>query len=55
MTRQEKSELIRLLELFFSETNFNKRNILNQNPVARLLKQNLSVYGHWKGKNRGRL
>lgn len=54
MDLQDKRELIRLLELFFAETDFNQRDILNKNPIARLLKQNLSVYGHWKHKNRGR-
>jgi hypothetical protein len=53
MTTKDEQELIRLLDLFFSEINWDDRNILYRNKVVLLLREKLTKLGRWKNLPRG--
>ena len=53
MTNNEKQELYRLLNEWFSETDLDKRNITNKDRIARLIKKELTKSKNWKDKPRG--
>lgn len=53
MNLKERKELLRLLELYFAKTNFNRSNLLARDPVLALLKKNLMNLSYWKNKARG--
>ena len=50
MEKYEINMLLELLQRFFKEHDFNKRNFLFRNPVALLLKTELKKRGRWKNK-----
>lgn len=50
----ENQELLELLTEFFKNVDINKRDVLSKNPVAKLLKQELSAKGRWKNLPRGK-
>ena len=52
MCKQETTELLRLLEIYFDQTDFNRRNITSKDPVLPLLKKNLMKLGYWRNKKR---
>lgn len=54
MTNIKQKQLISLLDQFFEEYDINKRDFLNKNQVARLLKEELKKKGRWKNKARGK-
>jgi hypothetical protein len=54
MTTDNEKLLIDLLGQFFTEYDINKRNMLNNNRIAKLLKAQLLEKGRWKNLSRGK-
>lgn len=54
MTKEQETKLIELLELFFSEFDFDVRNAIPRNRVASLLKKRLRERKRWRGAPRGK-
>lgn len=53
MDKDELNQLLNLLKKFFATYDLNKKNLVTRNPVAALLKRELSKRGRWKRLNRG--
>jgi hypothetical protein len=54
MKTEEKKTLYYLLEKFFAFYDINGRDVVAKNPVALLLKNELSKKGRWKALPRGK-
>ena len=54
MNKQEQDQLLYLLKMFFAEYDLNARDFLCKNPIASLLKLELSLKHRWKNLSRGK-
>ncbi len=54
LEKPDEKELARVLKLWFDNVDFSLPNFLSRNEVARTLKENLMVAGHWKNLPRGK-
>jgi hypothetical protein len=53
LTKHEIEQLAKLLELWFSEIDLTKYDILNKNKVAKIIKTNLKKTKNWRDRPRG--
>jgi hypothetical protein len=54
MKLRDKRVLFDLLQVYFDEIDLTERDVLNKNPIAKLIKNNLKQAGYWKNRNRGK-